>query len=406
MKIGIDLRALQTGHKYRGIGEVAKQVTNRILELSAQADDKLQFIFYEYDDDDPKKLLNVPSGIDYETVKLGFMPEGTKSNRSKKEKILDALKKLYGKPIKDSYKSDVFLQFDYAFGVPNDTKTFLMFHDLIPYVFWNDFFESPMIPFKNRALRTTLRTIYANESYIKILKRGLNNAYKILAISENTKSDLVKRLGIKASKIDVIYLGVDKKPVKTNLIKKEKNTKPTKPYLFFIGAGDERRRVDDLISAFNNLKAEGKDIQLVLAGENFQKSSMIPNKRVRDAVMKSSYKRDILTVGYVSDEDKQNLYKNAIAFVYPTKYEGFGLPILESMMFKCPIITYNNSSTYEIGKSHAIYAKDWYDIKNMVECILGWKPKDRSKWISSAEEYAYNYSWDDTANKIYNKMIN
>lgn len=132
MKIGIDIRALQTGHKYRGIGEVAKQVTNRIASQAVK--DGHEIIFYEYDDDDPKELLSLPEDLQYRFIKQGIMPENATS-RSKREKIQHNLDLLYGHPVKGSGQADVFLQFDYAFGVPKDTRTVLVKHDLIPYVF-------------------------------------------------------------------------------------------------------------------------------------------------------------------------------------------------------------------------------------------------------------------------------
>lgn len=157
MKIGIDLRALQTGHKYRGIGEVAKQTTNRILELAANdTKNTPTFIFYEYDGDDPKELLDIPANLGFEVVKVGVMPERSEG-LSKMKKLTRNLSELYGSPIPRSAESDVFLQFDYAFGVPKNTRTVLIKHDIIPYVFWDKFFESAWVPFKNKAARSTLR---------------------------------------------------------------------------------------------------------------------------------------------------------------------------------------------------------------------------------------------------------
>ncbi len=77
MKIGVDLRALQTGHKYRGIGEVAKQTTDRIIQLAHDDSRDISFIFYEYDGDDPKKLLHLPADLKYDVVKLGLMQRRT-----------------------------------------------------------------------------------------------------------------------------------------------------------------------------------------------------------------------------------------------------------------------------------------------------------------------------------------
>lgn len=400
MIVGIDIRALQTGHKYRGIGEVAKQVTNRILTRATS--DGNEVIFYEYDDDDPKKLLHIPKGLDFAVEKQGPMPEGG-AVRSKREKIRHNIDQLYGSPIKGSSKSDVFLQYDYAFGVPKNTRTILVKHDLIPYVFWDKFFESAWVPFKNRALRTTLRTLFGNYKYKRILKRSLSNAGLIVSVSQSTKDDLKRLMGTPEKKVKVVHLGVDIKPSQTDKTDTPANL-PTKPYLLFVGAGDERRRVDDLIAAYNNLKAEGNDIQVVLVGENFKKPEHIPNKTTRDAVVKSSYKKDILTLGYVDDALKQKLFRESLAFVYPTRYEGFGIPVLESFLLETPVVTYKNSSIPEVGGEHAIYVKDWQGIKTAVEKLLHEPKEKRRARIEAAKKYAKDFTWDKTSENIYKTL--
>lgn len=400
MIIGIDIRALQTGHKYRGIGEVAKQITNRVLERALE--DGHDIIFYEYDDDDPKDLLTIPKKLVYQTIKQGPMPEGN-LERTRNQKIKDAINGLYGHPVKDSSKSDVFLQFDYTFGVPSNTRTILIKHDLIPYVFWDKFFESAWIPFKNKALRTTLRTLFANYKYKRVLGRSLKNAGLIVSVSDSTKKDLKRFFGVKDQKVKVAHLGVDVKPAKTNSVDTPESM-PTKPYLLFVGAGDERRRVDDLVAAYNSLKADGQDIQLVLVGENFKHPDKIPNKTTRDSVLRSSYRSDILTLGYVDDVTKQKLFRGSIAFVYPTLYEGFGIPVLEAFLLQTAVITYRNSSIPEVGGDHAIYVRNWEGIVTAVKSLMDESAAHKKKRLQAAKNYAEGYTWDRTAGAIYSEL--
>lgn len=401
MRIGIDLRPLQNGHKYRGIGEVAKQVTNRILELGEK--DGVKFVFYQYEDDDPAELLDIPKGLTYKTNLLGLMPDNKANIFSRKQKLARAFNSLYGTPIKSAKEVDVFLQYDYSAGVPKNTKTLLIKHDIIPYIFWNQYFESAWIPFRNKALRTTLRTLFTNHKFMRLLRRGLKDAHAIVTVSESTKNDIQKYFSVKPQKVKVARLGVDMKPAKTNNIAAN-SARPTKPYLLFIGAGDARRRVEDLVAAFNNLRAKGYDIQLVLAGENFQKPEHIPNENVRNAVLASSYKKDILTLGYISDEQKQELFKNAVAYVYPTLYEGFGIPILEAMLLGCAVVVYKNSSTYEVGGDYAIYAQDWMGLVHKVEGLLKQTPAMHTRQINAARKHAEAFTWDKTARVIYQEL--
>jgi glycosyltransferase involved in cell wall biosynthesis len=348
-------------------------------------------------------LLDVPTKISYEVVKLGIMPENDKL-ASKQDKLRRHINDFYGQPIKDSSKSDVFLQFDYAFGVPKNTKTVLIKHDLIPYVFWSKYFESAWVPFKNKAMRTTLRTLFANYKFMRVLRRSLKNAHAIVAVSNSTKQDIETMFNVEPSKIKVAHLGVDVKPAKTSA-HVSTDVMPSKPYILFVGAGDARRRVEDAITAFNNLKAVGRDIQLVLVGENFQSPEHIPNIKVRNAVLGSSYKKDILTLGYVDDATKQKLYKDAIAFVYPTKYEGFGIPILESMLLECPIITYKNSSIPEVGGDYAIYANNWSDIVSSVNALMDEDVKVKKQHTQAAKKHAEQFTWDKTAAIIYQELL-
>lgn len=401
MKIGIDARALQTGHKFRGIGEVAKQVTERVL-LYAQRDGH-EVIFYEYEGDDPRNLLALPEGLQYTVVKQGVMPEED-PQRTKQEKLRTTIKQLFGEPILGSDESDAFIQFDYAFGVPKNVHTVLVKHDLIPLIFWKDFFESPLVPFKNKALRTTLRTIFANYRYKRVLKRGLKNAYSIAAVSESTKKDILRFYKLPESRIKVIYNGIDLKPALTTA-SDTLVAMPTKPYLLFVGAADQRRRVEDLVDAYNNLKAAGHDIQLVLAGENFKSPEAIPRESVRSAVLKSSYVSDIITMGYISDETKQKLFTGALAFVYPTLYEGFGIPVLEAFLFGAPVVAYKNSSIPEVGGKYARYAHDWGGIKEEVEALLMQSSFDRAKRAKSAKMWAEKFSWDKTAKELYTELV-
>lgn len=400
MNIGIDLRPLQNGHKYRGIGEVAKQVTNRVLALAKE--DGHTFTFYQYDRDDPTNLLDVPKGLKFDTVLLGVAPEDDVTS-TKLDKLKRNYRELYGSPIPQSAKVDVFLQYDYTAGVPTNTKTILVKHDLIPYLFWDQYFESAWVPFKNKALRGTLRTLFANHKFMRQLRRALKDAHVILSVSESTKHDLEKYFKVPPRKVKVARLGVDVKPAKTNDTSSD-TVMPTKPYLLFVGAGDARRRVEDAVHAFNNLKARGHDIQLVLVGENFRKPEHIPNPTVREAVMKSSYKKDILTLGYVSDEQKQQLFRGAIAYVYPTMYEGFGIPILEAMLMDCPVVVYKNSSTHEVGGEYAYYAEGWEGIVKNIENLMAVPDAKKKKHLAAAKKYAEGFTWNETAAVVYDEL--
>lgn len=406
MKIGVDLRVLQIGHQYRGIGEVAKRSLNRIFELAVKGSDGPSFVFYLYDDnEDPKRFLTIPKGLEYKEVGLGVQPL-KKVGRSLFEKVGHKLRAWYGNPIPQAKECDVFLQFDYALGVPRRPKTVLIKHDIIPYIFWDSYFSSSWVHFKHRAARTTLRNMIHNYEYKRVLRRSLRAAWRVVCVSDHTRSDLRKYMHIPDRKMSVVHLGVSEVALKGQTSGELADDFPTKPFLLFIGAVDARRRaIDDLVAAYNNLKAGGHDIQLVLAGENFQSPKKIPNEVIRKAVMESSYADDILTLGYIDDYTKQKLFRKAIAFVFPTTYEGFGIPVLESMLLGCPVITYKNSSIPEVGGRYAFYAEDWSGIWKRAEEILAFSAKQRGKYTGAAQQYARQFSWDKTGELLFKRLV-
>ncbi len=409
MRIGIDLRVLQIGHQYRGIGEVTKQCLNRMFQLVAiDGSNPVTFVFYRYDDDiDPKVFLDIPKDLIYEEVVIGKRPNAD-IPRSRSEKLVSRWRNWFGAPVPKARMCDIFLQFDFALGVPRKPRSVLVSHDLIPYIFWNDFFESSWVHIRHKAARTTLRTILNNSEYVRVLKRSHRNATRVVCVSDSTRNDLHLYLHVPLKKMIVDHLGVSLKAASTGKASTDSDSKrlPTKPFLLFVGGIDaRRRRVDDLIAAYNNLKASGHDIQLALVGENFQSAETIPSKIVRQAVMDSSYKDDILTLGYIKDKTKQDLYKTAVAFVFPTMYEGFGIPVLEAMLLGCPVVTYRNSSIPEVGGIYALYAKNWEDLWHQSLKLFEMTQTERHDLIIAAKKHAEEFTWDRTSQILYDELL-
>jgi glycosyltransferase involved in cell wall biosynthesis len=403
-KIGVDLRALQIGHQYRGVGEVVKRTLNGIFELAVGSNELIEFVFFEYDDPiDPKEFLELPAGLQYRTLSLGKRPTPDVP-RTFGEKLRTKWQSLVADPIPEAKGCNVFLQYDYALGVPLRVKTVLVKHDLIPYIFWNDYFESAWVPFKNKAARTTLRTLFTNYEFKRVLTRSLHNAKTIVCVSDSTRRDLKRYFHIADKKMRTILLGVSQKPLASKT-KVDESKLPSKPYLLFVGGIDGRRRaVGDLVAAFNNLKADGNDLQLALVGENFKSVDDIPNVDVRRQIKQSSYSKDILCLGYIDDATKQDLYKNAVAFVFPTLYEGFGIPVLEAMLMECPVIAYKNSSIPEVGGKHVLYAHRWDDIQKHTEYLLHQDEITRKEHLAAALAHARQYTWDKTAHALYDVL--
>ena len=121
-------------------------------------------------------------------------------------------------------------------------------------------------------------------------------------------------------------------------------------YLLFVGRLEERKNIEGIVDAFEILKEKYKiSHRLILVGKYG-----FGGEKIKEKVYSSAYKNDIILTGYVSDEDKFYLMANADAFLFPTFYEGFGLPILEAQSVGTPVITSNISSMPEVANESAV----------------------------------------------------
>lgn len=186
---------------------------------------------------------------------------------------------------------------------------------------------------------------------------SIKNADKLIAVSQSTKNDILKFYPeVNEEKIKVIHHGFDK-----NLFQKEVSVGEAehflkshglkaKSYLLYVGAIQPRKNLEVLVEAFEILKEKHPDLQLVLAGEKAWKWEGVIRK-----VEESFRKKDIVLLGKVDFEKLPILYKNAKVFVFPSLYEGFGIPILEAFASGVPSVLANNSSLSEIGGDCALY---------------------------------------------------
>ena len=162
--------------------------------------------------------------------------------------------------------------------------------------------------------------------------------------------------------------------------------------------------MSDLIKAFDTVRTTS-DIELILAGKEFAKPKKIPSGAILDALASTPNREYIHTLGYVDDGEKLWLYKNAIAFVFPTAYEGFGLPVIEALQHGCPVISYNNSSIPEVAGDAVrlvptgdvrLLAKDISDVISHEEV--------REKMIKIGYTQSKNYTWENYMKNFYREI--
>jgi len=231
------------------------------------------------------------------------------------------------------------------------------------------------------------------------IRKSCRWAKKIIAVSENTKRDLVRLYKVPEEKIRVIYEGISEKSEilnpKSEIISKFKiqNSK----ILLFIGRLEERKNIIGIIKAFDILKEKyNLPHKLVLAGEFGYGEENIKYK-----IANSKYKEDIILAGYVSDEEKWGLLKNADIFLFPSFYEGFGLPILEAQSVGTPVVTSNISSMPEVAGDSAVLVdpKDTEEIAEAAYRIIS-DESYKNDIIEKGLENVKRFSWDKCAGEV------
>jgi glycosyltransferase involved in cell wall biosynthesis len=220
----------------------------------------------------------------------------------------------------------------------------------------------------------------------------------IIADSENTKKDIINYLKFPSEKIKVIYLASDPvfRPLERSVSHDEilRNYGITKKYILNVGTIEPRKNISSLIVAFNAYlkKSKRKDLLLVIAGQkgwDYEKCLF--------KVVELGLEDKVLFCGYIKDEDFPVVYNYAQAFIYPSLYEGFGLPVLEAMSCGLPVICSKVSSLPEITQDSVRYIdpKNLDSVVSALENVLD-NVGLRSELGRRALEQSKKFSWDRT----------
>lgn len=252
-----------------------------------------------------------------------------------------------------------------------NTKKVTTIHDMIPYLFPSSVHPKIVKSHKRR------------------LERVKKEADLILADSETTKDDVVKFMQIDESKIKVIYLAPSEEfnPQDEDKVKEVlEKYKIKKPYILSVATQEPRKNIQKVLDVFEKIASERPEFRLVLTG----KYGWGPGLRSPE---------NVIWTGYVPQEDLTSLYSGCRVFVYPSLYEGFGLPILEAMACGAPVITSNNSSMVEIAKDAAILVDPRSDgqIKKAIDLVLDLNLENYQKMVRASLDRARKYTWLKTA---------
>jgi glycosyltransferase involved in cell wall biosynthesis len=374
MNIGVDVRVLMD-KEYSGVSWYALDLLSAILEI----DEKNKYFFYYNSFHDINDRL---TKFNLDNVRF--------SHTRFPNKIFNYfLQKVFSWPKLDVVaggqhgalgKIDVFWSPHINFSsFSKNCKKMLTVHDL-SFLIYPEFFSARK-NFWHRFLG---------------LKKLIKESDIVVAISESTKRDIIKFFNVQESGIIVVYPGIDerfKKMDKENILAVKNKYNLPDNFIFSIGNLEPRKNIAGLIRAFDSASDSLGDYSLVIAGGKGWK-----NKEILSAFGKAKNKDKIKNLGYVDDVDRPALYNLAKMFVYPSFYEGFGLPILESMACGCPVITGDASSLPEAAGDAALLV-DVSNEKAIERAIisLGSNENLQSCFSEKGLEQAMKFRWKKAA---------
>ena len=367
-KIGIDARFY--GPVGKGLGRYTEEVVNNLLGIDRENDYVIFLVkenFETFKSDNPR-VKKVLADVRWYTLK---------------EQILMPWY---------IWREKIDLMHFHHFNIPIlcPTKFVVTIHDLIL--------------IKYPSLRSTRLSPFLykikNTAYRFALNFAVRRSKRIIAVSEFTKNDILDNFSINPEKLVVSYEGVSKNLLGENTKDENKSIlekyKIDKPYLLYVGNAYPHKNLEWLLDIFYK-DCVSMNIDLVLVGKEdyfFKRLKEIKTKREKNNISSGR----VIFPGYVPDIELRSLFQEAIAYVFPSKYEGFGIPPLEAMANKCPVISSNRASMPEILGEAALYFNpdNKGEFLNILDIIL--KNTDlREDLVKRGLKQIDKYSWLDCA---------
>lgn len=330
-------------------------------------------------DDSPLHTAHAHRGIG------AYARELIRALRKRKEVVV-SLASETNEPAADIIHYPLFDLFFNTLPVLLGKKVVVTIHDVIP-LFYPQYYKSG-IRGKVRFFQQRLALLFAKA---------------VITVSEQSKKDIIRFLGIPARKIFVVHNGVSsvfapQKPKKIATVSKE--LKLPAQYLLYVGDINYNKNIPQLVKM---LKFLPENYHLVCVGKQFVEQD-IPEWRWIEAQVTMS---DVAErVHYISDlpvtetEKMAGIYAGAVAYVQPSLHEGFGLPIIEAMRCLCPVVSSNRGSLPEIGGAHAVYVEpEAAELAKGVETVLEWSATMRKRKLQAAHTWSKRYTWQKAAAK-------
>jgi glycosyltransferase involved in cell wall biosynthesis len=238
-------------------------------------------------------------------------------------------------------------------------------------------------------------------------KNSVMSSQKIIAISKNTKNDIRRYYHVPEEKVEVVYPGVQGEFLDPNpelSLRTNKKYQIKGDYILFIGTLQPRKNINNLIMGFKMLLSKYPHWQLIVVGKKgWLYESIFQTVRLNNLEDK------VIFTGFVNEEEKNLLIRQAMMLVFPSLYEGFGFPILEAFRLGCPVVCSRNSSLAEVAGQAAIYIENERNPTSIAQAMikmLQLTKAQRSNLIVLGKKQVSYFSWDKAGRQIISILEN
>jgi glycosyltransferase involved in cell wall biosynthesis len=359
----VDATPLQSEHRLRGVGSYLRHLITAIESLN----NKVHYLVSSIDEDQAKDLL--PKERTHVIWRL-----------HKPAQVYWMYNELSLRLALSLHKPTSFLAPDFNGLIVNPYgKTTAILHDLTALKL-------------NEPAPITNPSAYLSDLRWRVYVRKLRAAKQIIAISNAAKNDAVKMLGLSESSIHVVYHGVDHMHYNDSVGKGKFSGEPT--YFLHLGGLNSNKNQTRILEAFAKLARDFQTINLYFAGPwNTDNLAWLERQRAE-----LNLGERVRHLGYVAYKDLPSLYGNALAFLFPSLEEGFGMPVLEAMASGAPVITSNCSSLPEVAGDAALlvdpYATD--SILSAMKRLLE-SSEEQTRLRNLGFQHAARFTWGATA---------
>jgi len=280
-------------------------------------------------------------------------------------------------------------------------------------VFWSPHFNAPILPIKAKKRIVTIHDVYhlafyesfnsLQKVYIKlVINSAVNLSDKIITVSNFSKSEIIKYTKVNPEKIEVIYNGVDNNRFKIldRKVLEPFRSKYPENFILYVGNVKPHKNLKNLLKAFSIIQKKNyKDYYLVIVGK---KEGFITGDKEIFQILEDSYelRTKVIFTGYIEDDELPVLYNLARLFVFPSLYEGFGLPPLEAMACGCPTVVSNLSAIPEVCGDASFYVNPLEPEEIALGILKVLNSDDlRKNLIEKGLERVKSFNWEKSAKK-------